>query len=377
MSEDDTPTEPAPLEIDDASLWGDPLPALADPLTDRLEAKIRGMEIAAPSQVVVPVRETLPIVGLRTATLREAKTARLREQLLMVAMCVETRELRAAPAYEPRQVLREGPTSDDDPGEGMAGLRLHFDAFACLDLPREPATWLIQLILRDQVSNRVRVQLIGDPQRYRDAEVEAFLRGQESRHSPTRLVPPLTGAIDDPLPAYGDDAREAPPVPERMGLCLDAPRVFVRAPGVPCVLRGSFRLPARPRDTVDPEVWESERRRRDALTPVIADRREWAPPIPTAVQPVTLLTTGSDAAGPRITPLLLPSYDHYDSETTGDAETCGYTGRFAIDLIERGALMHDAQTCFIHAFAGEHCSEPVLVGVVTPDMLPDRHGRGR
>lgn len=366
----DTPAEIQALSLSDEQLWGDPVAALGNSLIDRIERDWFGLEITAPAQVVLSGRDTLPVVGLYIASLREAKTADLRDQLLLVAFCLETQQLLAATAYPPLEMLREPLESDDDPGEGATGMPLHFDAFERLQIPREPGTWIIQLIHRGQVSNRVEVKLLGDPSGYRDEAVEEYLRAQAGRVSPRRTVPAIPQTLGQTLPAFDDDATDAPEVPEEIGLCLSAPRVFLRREGAACVLRGSFRLKARTQDIVDEDRWPKPDKSRGGIY-------DYEPPVPAAVLPVTLLTTGTAAAGPRLTRLELPSFDEFDPEQSADLAPSTYTARFALDLEALDALMYDPQTCFIYAFAGELQSEPVLVGVVTPDMLPPGHPDAR
>ena len=366
----DTRPEIEALSLSDEQLWGDPVGALGNAIVDRIEVGHTGLEITAPAQVVISGRDTLPIVGLYIASLREAKTAELYEQLLLVAFNPGTQQLLAATAYPPREMLREPLESDDDPGEGLTGMPLHFDAFERLQIPREPGTWLIELIHRGQVSNRVEVVLLGDPGGYRDEAVEEYLRAQAGRVSPRRTVPAIPQTLGQALPAFDDDAASAPEVPEELGLRLRAPRVFLRREGAACVLEGSFRLKARTRDLVDEARWPKPDKGRGGIY-------DYEPPVPAAVLPVTLLTTGAIAAGPRLTRLELPSFDDFDPEQSADLAPSTYTARFALDLEALDALMYDPQTCFIYAFAGELRSDPVLVGVVTPDMLPPGHPDAR
>ena len=359
------------LDIDTELLWSEdpkPLQETLDSLVvDRLEAETLGIAIAAPSSLVAVARDRLPIACVYTATLREAKTDRLREQLLVIASCVETREVVVGTAYAPLESLPEPLGDDDDPGEGSTGLSLVIDAFERLDIPREPATWIVRLALRDRWSNALTIQFAGDARGYRDEEVERFLAARRAKSSPTQLRPAPGQDLDHPYPAYGDDALDAAEPPAELGFALTAPRVFVRD-GAPCVLRGSFRLEARERDLVDFDIWREAAELR---------HESWQGMAPSAVLPVSLVVIGSEFAGPRVVRLALPSYDPLGTERTQDDGSNVYTGRFAIDLEAIGALMGEPQTNFVYAYAGGVWSEPCLVGLVTPSMLPETERRRR
>lgn len=363
---------PAPeLDIDPAKLWAeDPSvleKALDELAVDRLEENVLGIAIVAPARMVATACDRLPIGCVYTASLRQAKRDRLREQLLLVATCVETRRTVAVRACPPRERLNEPLMDDDDPGEGATGLSLVIDAFERLELPREPGTWVIRLLLRERSSNAVTVRFDPEPDAYQDEAVEAFMRERAATISPTRMWPPRGDGSEGAYPAYGDEAFHAPEIPAEHGLVIEAPRVFLRE-GSPCVLHGSFRLFARERDVVDLDAWRADTQARE---------QDWRAMTPNAVLPVTLVVTGSAFVGPRVFELALPSFDALASERTLDDGTNTYSGCFSLDLEAIGGLMGEPQTHFIYAFAGELWARPVLVGVVTPEMLPEGHGEAR
>jgi hypothetical protein len=77
-----------------------------------------------------------------------------------------------------------------------------------------------------------------------------------------------------------------------------------------------------------------------------------------ALVPVTLVITGSEAPGPLVVSMRVPSFDR--DVAFGDA---GLTARFAVDLLSLAPLADAPQTYFVHAFTADAHGGPEAVAV--------------
>ena len=342
--------DPIEIGVQDAHYWR------FGPERDRethrrlYKAGMRGMLLGAPGFVSLDERDTLPIALARIVSAREAAAVDFDEQAVLSAFDVERGELRVSRLVVREDGFMKAPRiPGEDPGEGTVSRIYHADLHSQLGIPWRPATLLVAVSMRGQMTNRVRVELGRSEQAYRDPEVARFLEERSGRQSYDDPWP----RARTPFPCYRA-LQESPPVPEEPGMELTGNRVVVLEPEVRSVLRASFRLPLSRHQIVPPtEV-------RDGLLV-----RAGSPQPPTAVVPIALLVVGSDLPSPAVVPLRVPVW-----EPIADPPQSTVTGHFAIDLLQLDGIARTGQTYFVFAFNGEHMAGPISMALVDPSMLP-------
>src|SRR6266446_6133162 len=292
-----------PLGLQEAEFWSDPYKT-RDEVYQRLsEEDFIGLVVDAPAQVNIEEHQTLPVIGCRSAAVWQARRANFSRFGLITALQPKTGRLLADRAQTPRIFSETIPADDSDPGEGVIMSLFDLDLRERLPkLPWEPGTYLLTVILQDQVSNRLLVNLVSSQPRVSDRLAEV----QDSTISP----PP-----DDPLPSYRSE-KDSLPLPKAMGISLNLETRVVLRPQTKCVLRGSYRLPLRLQHLLGMQTQDS---------PPEAEEQEVA-----AIIPLTLLLTGSESPGPFLISMRVPCYDRLAS----DSLVAEVTGVFAIDLFE-------------------------------------------
>jgi hypothetical protein len=325
------------LALDDDALRGDPSDALELALLRAMREERTGVAIAAPP--ALPAEgDAFVVHGIDVVPLAALRAHRFATSAIVVVSRADTAETFAATVSPPPQVLPDEAPDAGDGANGLTGWAFSVDLFDRLALPRKPGAYVVRVIVRDLVSNAVRTEL---RPRYRDPEVERFLRQRLLDAGP----PPVWPLVGQAGARYGE-VPEAPPVPAKGGIALEADRVVLLADKARCTLRGSFRLVAH-----EHEVVRDGHARAD-----VRERR------PTAVVAVPLVITGSAFAGPCVLNLALPSYDPVDPSLV-------VTGRFELDLLGLPGMARAPQTNFLYAVRGEHLASAVAA-LVTPDMLP-------
>ncbi len=332
------------LGLRDDEFWGD-YTRTTDEVLERLgEQDFLGLIIDAPTRVAIDTHTSAPVVGWWIRTFREDRLLDVASQTLICAVDLATHELRAGLALDTGKMPAEPPPPpEDDPGEGKLMEMIELDVRRQIGLPWQPGRHAVTLLLRDRVSNTVTLQL-------------AESRGEPVVASPSTIVPaprvsPPTS--DAPWPCYEPTA-ESPPLPEAVGINLACSEVTVIGGGEPCLLRGSFRLPVLAHErNHPPEPGEG-------ASPAGYD------PAATAVVGITIVLTGSDAVGPFIVPVRVPTYTPYDP----DQSDTTVTGCFTIDLLQMPAMPRSAMSYFAYAFSGETVAGPVPVTLVATGSAP-------
>jgi len=304
--------------------------------------------IDAPRSVPIDKRTTLPVVVYRAGSYRDLWALSFADRALITAVDLEQNRVFAGPVVNEADV--EPPAEPIDPDQAPKGDTTDsavVDLREVVDLPWQPSTYVVTVILRDMVSNRVRVELGKSASTYHDDEVAKFLAAHKAEATPPHIHP----VPGDPLPSYGA-IDGSPAVPDAPGISFAADRVVVLDQSARCVLRGAFRLPARSHEIVKPE-------RREA-----SGQGTGTTPPPTAVVAITLLATGGDDATATLLRLDVPSWDPIDPANPI------VTGHFALDLLSSSLLPHRAQTYFLYAFSGDAMVGPVPAALVSKEMLP-------
>ncbi|MDB5105011.1 MAG: hypothetical protein JWP91_2700 [Fibrobacteres bacterium] len=340
---------PDELGLIDEEYWSDPYKTLAEIQSPLVRAGKEVLLVGAPSKVVLGNHDTLPVLVIRTAPLDRMARRGFRKQAVLTAVDLGTDSAFAYMAMESER--KESPTYDGPPLEGIGGEAFTLDAGRQLGLPWTPGRYLIGVLLQDQASNRVRVDL--KKGNYEDPAVTGFLKEHDRNLEPPSPfpVPALqtdgaSGQRKPVFPFYSAWA-QSPPLPEGLSLVMAADRVIPKtgntAPA--CVLRGSFRLTILRRHFV---------KQAPIHDPAIRTH--------TAVVPITVMLTGSEVAAPILIPLRVPVYDAVDK----DADSATVTGHFTVDLAKLKPITGTDQTYFIYAFSGEAMAGPVPMALVKP-----------
>jgi hypothetical protein len=330
--------------ITDEEYWINPFKSRVQLENQLLDGKQEIVAIGAPARVAVQDRETLPVAVLRTGKVDNIARNPFIRQAVIAAI-----DLSSDVVYAYKAVVLDmsgPPPYEGPPLRGMSGEAFVIDARRQLGLPWNPgSTFLIHVIMRDRVTNRVRVELKKGG--YEDPAVTEYLRQRSLRQqSSVGIYPPSAPPMVDPfqkeivtIPDYRDRT-DSPPIPSEAGIVLQCDRVIEMRRPTSCVVRGSYRLSVQPRHVVPGAVGVPR------IDPY------------TAVVPITLLLTGSDTAVPRLFPLRVPTYDRVDVK--GGI----VTGYFTVDLCSLKDFIDIPETFFIYAYSGEVLAGPVPMALV-------------
>lgn len=327
-----------PFGLEDEGFWTAPLTDADSVMDARCASGLMGIAIDAPAVAALDRHDTVPLIGCTLLTLREEMSLRFKDTSIVVAVREEDGAVLASVTQRPgRRTLGSfDPPEPVDPGEGRSFGTFELDLRERLFLPATRASYLVTVLARDRVSNRVRILVQPPSGAKEDPAALALARRRLEAGPPSPFPAP---SADRDLPSYARRA-ESPPLPDGPGIALAVDRVFLMEGDAPLVLRGSFRLPVR----------EHERIAR----PIFGE--------PTAVVPITLVLAGADDPGPFVLPLSVESHAPID-------ENGLTTGWFALDLLALRGMPRIAQTYFAYAFAGEVLSSPVPVAIVTQNMI--------
>lgn len=328
------------IELMNEDFWEHPAKS---PPAVREEA---GIEVAAPANVAMGVRDTLPIVVHRWARVSQTLKAGFERLAVVSAVDVDRNELYAGFAIDRDEAPLPSKFPEAQPGEvlidGSVAQQFVVDARAATALAWRPALYKVTVHLRDLVSNRAAVHIGQGPTAYDDDAIPAYLEAQRGRVGP----PPVWPDEGRELPSYRkrDDSPAAPPG----GIAFEVERVSVLRPGARCLVRGAFNLPIAKEELVPPPTTDYPAKR------------------PHAIVGIHLLVMGSEDATPFALPVRVPVWEPLAQGPRGPVGT----GYFAFDLFALVAPSPMVQTFFVYAFHRDLMIGPVPAAVVTPDMLP-------
>jgi hypothetical protein len=313
-----------------------------------LKSKQPAFFIDAPSRVVLERRQTAPVVCFFAADNTVLRQGKPQQDGVVVALNLRDNSVLAQMAWTSKRSMAAAQGAA--PGPGMGAESFTIDLRDRLGVPWQPGEYLVNVILRDQVSNRVRIRLASDKTPYVDPEVARHLDARRKTAPPPSIFPPpVEGAS---YPTYRDH-RGAPPVPTAVGIALLLPRIHTFVEGkTSTVVHGSFRLPS-------------------SLAHVVERDTAQRTGDPTALVPLTIIGMGSVSKVPQVWSLMLPSYAPIDQ--VGPVPTV--TGVFALDLNQLSTLS-GPQTYFFYALSGETMTGPTMVGLVSPDTSVASPGKG-
>ena len=298
--------------------------------------------IDGPEFVPLDERKTLPLLAFQSGTTADLAKTRLEE--LAVVTLVNLGENRLLAQRLPRPTAPPAPAAPASPG--FACLEFKLELTELFNLPWERSSYVATVVIRDQATNRVLMQLGSSPTGYADPEVERFLEAQRAKKPPRLLNPPAGAAIV----RHGRHEGSVPP-PGEAGIEMRVERVLVARPDASAWLEVGFRLPVSKTDVLPP--------------PQTPSAEKDAHPV-SALAVVSLLIFGSVSNLPRVFQLVVPSFEKVE----GGADAPVARGEFAVDIAKLANLAKEPQTFFVYAFSGEVMAGPAVVAFVDERLLP-------
>jgi hypothetical protein len=322
---------------------------LRNPQTDALNRassilqrdRMKGIWLAAPSLLGIDQDHDVSITVFDVYSTAERGNRDLSESGVVIATRVESRETFATLLAEPKAPANPAEQPDNTPIPAMnLTRRTNFFLRQRLDLlPWRAGTYLVDVLLDTQTSNRLEFKLTAGAAAGKDPAVAAFIEAQKAAASgPPKPLYPAAGR-DYPKFEKNEKSLE---IPAENGINLSAERVAVYKPDGHSILKGGYRL------AVPSSFY------RDATSAPV-----------TAAVPITLVITGNIMTGPFVVPLLLPSQEKIDADS---AETV-IAGQFEIDLFALSETSKVPQTYTIWAYSGAVRSQPATAAFITPEML--------
>ncbi len=305
---------------------------------------MKGIWLASPGRLAIDQDFRVSILGFDYFDTSVRGRQYLAESGVVVATRVEGRETFAALVSNPKPQAGPGGPVDESPLPAMSILRTFTIALRdrLRHLPWRTGSYVVDVMLGQQVSNRARFQVTAGVAAERDPAVAAFIEQQRMGASAPKDLRPAQESGGD-LPNYRKTANSLP-LPADIGIELAVERVSVFRPGAKSVLRGSYRLPV-------PSAFYRGGSGDGVST--------------TATVPITLVIVGNIMPGPFVAPLMVASYDRIER---GALESV-VTGQFEIDLFALPETSKVPQTYSIWAYSGEVRSAPATAAVVSPEML--------
>lgn len=315
---------------------------------DKVEALLResdkkGIWLAAPSPLAIDQDQDVTIYGFDYYANDVRGRRYLSESGVIVGTRVESRESFASLLEEQKELADPNEEVDTTPLPHSLTVQQFRVALRerLVDLPWRSGTYLVDVMLDAQLSNRLEFRITAGKAAERDPEVAAFIEQQRAAaDTPKDLYP---APSDSGYPNFKKTA-DSLEVPEKEGIRLSADRVSVFKPGSSAVLRGSFRLPV-------PAAYYREGAAEEGAA--------------TAAVPITLVITGNLMTGPFVAPLRVATYDKVDKSRTEST----VTGYFEIDLFALKETSKVPQTYTIWAYSGAVRSESATAAFITPEML--------
>jgi hypothetical protein len=334
--------------LDTEDFWQNPWKT-EEQLVDRYQfGEEYGVFIDVPEVVNLNQYDTVPMLMVYAASEGDAYDIDLERVVKVVVVRLADRRVWVASALESREPGKKPPRL----GQGSSdptSRRILTNLARQTAIAQWLGKYLITVLLRDQVSNRVLTSIEKAPTGFQDPEVRKFLEAHRQQTIPPPPAPPAPPA-GDPVPAYSA-IEGSPAIPSEPGIALSVTRVVLSQAGARALLKGSFRLPVLSIDLVPPE-----------RQPILDEPSLpfYGEPRPIAVIPITLLVLATTSDNEQVLQLRVPVY-----RADGDMAT----GHFTLDLFADESTRTIPQTNFIYAFCGEFMAGPATMAVVTENML--------
>lgn len=279
-------------------------PPMASKLVGELVGEHRGLLVDAPSQVNLASQSTLPVEIHHLGAIRELAATRFDRFGVVTAMDVTANRLHAVNGRELDQDddLIEAPPRDVRKlPEGDMSTTYAPELRSLLSLPWQPGRYRITALLRDQVSNRADVDLVG---------------GTHEAQAPLTVSPP-----PEPNVATYQAHPNSPDLPQTPGISLRLTRIVDLRKAWKWPVYGAFRL--------RPELRESA-----GFETVIG---------------VHILLSGANDGSLDVIHVAAPAL-----RLSADVAT----GYFSLDLMAL-TVLRAPQTYFVTVFSGEHMTAPM------------------
>lgn len=314
-----------------------------------------GLYIDAPPLVDTATRRSVPAPLYWVARQRDDYAIDFEAEAKVVGVRLDDRAVRVANAVGPVDRAlpqrRVGKDSDDPMSRSDV-----MDLAERLRLLEAPGRWRVFVLLRDQVSNCVTIEVKRTGPVHEDPEAQRFIDSfRRERPIPPPPAPSPGQARTEPP---GGVLPHAPPVPSEPGLSATVPRVVLMdQEGTRAPLWLSYRLPVTPFDRVPPPAAPPP-----GQTGPVVDG--YGTPRPTAVLPVCAIALGSQSRRETVVRLNIPSWQALEGEAPMVAGQGGY------DLLREESLTVTPQTWWVWVLCGEHVRGPLTMATVTKDQLP-------
>ncbi|MFO7565274.1 MAG: hypothetical protein R6X02_21710 [Enhygromyxa sp.] len=311
---------------------------------DQVLAGERGTWIAVPPTNIIE-GGSVPLVGCHVTRPGAPDSPVFERAAILVANELDTNELHVAPAFPPPEYIESPPAAG---GQAMTGFGFSLDVCERLALPERPGRYALWMIVRERVTSMVKFRREHDPSVFRDSAVEEFLRRAQAERGPPAINPPPGPPVGRVLPRYGEAEVQELETPD-CGVVLELPRVSFA--NEPVIVRGRFRLPARPYE-------------RCPFQPPPVDGPDDRGP--SAIVGVRLVVTASDQIGPQVHELALPSFTRFHPSEARPL----VSGGFALDLLALPGAWKTPRTYFIYVVASGRLTGPYTLSLVTREMVP-------
>ena len=347
----ETPLDLAPYKIPDATFWS-VQDRGTDPLATQLIGDHKGLLVDAPKRVFTDLRKTLPAGIYHHGSARElAHVSFVKHGALVMTSLTENRIYAATGRAVAADNPHRGRKAVDPDSIGDAAMSIAYSAElrSCMNPPWRAGQFVLMALLRDQVSNKVPIELMRTESAYNDPAVRNYERELRAQRNPP-MMDPLPGL---PLPSY----KKAPESPElREGPCLivEPPRIVDLKRDPRAILRGAFRTRAMPEEILKP----------DYLSPLYLEKPKELKP--TAIVTVNLLILGADDGHIVTIPLRVPIYGAIEWKPP-DGELPMVTGYFNLNLLRLAGVSRTPQTYFLCAFSGDLMAGPLPYALVSID----------
>jgi len=348
-SEGEEPMSGITIDYDDDQYYDDPFGGVAAVETRMEDEDFDGMVLGGPKFVDLKARDHVNLLAFRQTSIDEDADTPFDDHAVLVGVDLTRNRVWAGSAAR----MEENQIPDTKKRDPMPGTTFGYhlvNATGMLGMPWKPGQYLFTLLLRDQVTNRVEVEVGFPGTGYQDEEVIKFVESQRPVMEAAWPVP----RAESPFPTY-ERRDESPAVPDEPGIALSVSRVNVLKDGLVLPLYGSFRLALLTHEIVPPV---------ESLNLTPEELEEQPVPRPMALVPVSLVIMGSEQGFITSTTIMAPIYEPVDPKAEGQI----VTGHFALDMMRIRGMIQQGQTYFVYAVSGS-ILEPAVLAALVPEEL--------
>ena len=350
------PTEQGGLGLIDGKFWVESTEAEEHAAELFLQSDFTGLFLDGPKRVRFRQHEDLPLIGVRSASNQESFAISLHRRAVLISTWLEGDETYAAMAFrQPDEPSKSPPPRHPDAvpvGHGADAFRIVLNRWIP-ELVSRSGTWNTTLLLFDRRSNLVATHVEANPDK------DGRKVPGADRVYPAKISPPIDAAHH----SCGAEP-DCPPLPKQSAIVLASAGPVGQGSRRSWIVRGSYLLPASPRDVVrplpGPTGSAAERKAR------AAGWQDVGAPLAVAVLPVSLVLTGDKDATPIVVSLHVPAYQALE-KLKGQLLARGH---FSIDLLALLRNQVQPQIYAVWAVSRERISEPIVVQITIPVTRP-------